>query len=121
MLGITHHGKRAPFVASGTTSSTAVDHDASKSSRTRKLHNRRGEVIRMEATRFGFFPQTFVWHGQRYDIQAIEQCWTISRRGIWDVERYYFRVRCAEGSFDLYQDAKHNIWHVDRFEPALAL
>jgi hypothetical protein len=96
----------------------SVNNGLSVSSRTRKLFHRQDEPIRMEAKRFGFFPQTFVWRGRRYEIQAVEQCWTVSRRGIWDVERYCFRVHCAEGSFDLYQDVKHNTWHVNRFEPA---
>jgi hypothetical protein len=78
----------------------------------------RGQSIRMEAKRFGYFPQTFVWRGKRYDVHAVERCWTISRRWMWDVERHCFRVRCAEGTFELYQDVKRNTWHVDRFERA---
>jgi hypothetical protein len=70
----------------------------------------------MEAKRFGYFPQTFVWHGRRYEVHAVERCWTVSRRWVWDVERHCFRVRCAEGTFELYQDAKRNTWHVDHFE-----
>lgn len=82
----------------------------------RRPRNRRGEAIRMEAKRFEYFPQTFVWHGKRYDVHAVERCWTVSRRWVWDVERHCFRVRCAEGTFELYQDAKRNTWHVDHFE-----
>jgi hypothetical protein len=82
----------------------------------RRPRNRRGEAIRMEVKRFEYFPQTFVWHGKRYDVHAVEQCWTVSRRWVWDVERHCFRVRCAEGTFELYQDAKRNTWHVDHFE-----
>ncbi len=77
---------------------------------------RRGEAIRMEVKRFGYFPQTFIWHGRRYEVHAVERCWTVSRRWVWDVERHCFRVRCAEGTFELYQDAKRNTWHMDRFE-----
>jgi len=79
---------------------------------------RRGEAIRMEVKRFGYFPQTFVWHGRRYEVHAVERCWTVSRRWMWDVERHCFRVRCAEGMFELYQDAKRNTWHMDHFEQA---
>ena len=82
----------------------------------RRPRNRRGEAIRMEAKRFEYFPQTFVWHGKRYDVHAVERCWTVSRRWVWDVERHCFRVRCAEGTFELYQDARRNTWHVDHFE-----
>lgn len=42
----------------------------------RKTRSRRGEAIRMEAKRFGYFPQTFVWRGKRYDVHAVERCWT---------------------------------------------
>lgn len=84
----------------------------------RKTRSRRGEAIRMEAKRFGYFPQTFVWRGKRYDVHAVERCWTVSRRWAWDVERHCFRVRCAEGTFELFQDAKRNTWHVDHFERA---
>lgn len=76
----------------------------------------RGQAIRMEARRFGYFPQTFVWRGKRYEVHAVEQCWTISRRWFWGVERHCFRVRCAEGTFELYQDVKRNTWHIERFE-----
>lgn len=83
---------------------------------TRALFHRRDEPIRMEARRFGFFPQTFVWRGQRYEIQAVERYWTVSPRRIWGVKQYCFRVHCVEGTFDLCQDVKHHTWHVDRFE-----
>jgi hypothetical protein len=87
--------------------------------RSHNLNHRRGEAIQMESKRFGYFPQTFVWHGRRYDAQVVERCWTVSRRLVADVQRHYFRVRCAEGMFELYQDAKNNTWHVTQFEPAL--
>lgn len=76
----------------------------------------RGENIRMTSKRFGYFPQSFVWRGQEYDVDAVERCWTISQRWLWEVSRHCFRVRCAEGRFELYQDVKKNTWHVDRFE-----
>jgi len=84
----------------------------------RRPRNNRSEAIRMEAKRFGYFPQTFVWRGRRYDVHAVERCWTVSRRLFWNVKRHCFRVRCAEGTFELYQDAKHNTWHMDHFERA---
>jgi len=78
--------------------------------------NIRGQAIKMEVKRFGFFPQTFVWRGKRYDVHEVEQCWTISRRWFWNVERHCFRVQCAEGVFELYQDVRHNTWHIERFD-----
>ena len=78
---------------------------------------RRVEAIEMQARRFGFFPRTFRWRGRRYDVSAVERCWTTSTRQ-WGgrVQRHYFRVRCAEGCFELFQDIAHNTWHVARFE-----
>lgn len=90
----------------------------SDSSRVRKLINHRSEPIQMEAKRFGYFPQTFVWHGRRYEVRTVERCWTVSHPGVRKVERHCFRVRCAEGTFDLSQDARHNTWRVNHFEPA---
>jgi hypothetical protein len=89
-----------------------------RSPRSSSASARRSDAVRMEVKRFGYFPQEFVWHGRRYNVHAVERCWTVSRRLFWDVERHCFRVRCAEGMFELYQDAKRNTWHVSRFERA---
>ncbi len=76
---------------------------------------RRAEPIEMRKRRHGYFPQQFVWRGRRYDVHAVERCWTVSRRSRGNrVERHCFRVRCAEGTFDLYQDARNNTWHMQR-------
>jgi len=88
-------------------------------SRTRrggKKRRRRGaESIEMRKRRHGYFPQIFVWRGKRYDVHAVERCWTISRRSLGNrVERHCFRVRCSDGTFELYQDARHNTWHISR-------
>ncbi len=76
----------------------------------------KGESIRMTSKRFGYFPQSFVWRGREYDVDAVERCWTVSQRWLWEVKRHCFRVRCAEGRFELFQDVKNNTWHVNRFE-----
>lgn len=65
------------------------------------------EPIEMLARRFGFFPREFMWHGHRYQVEAVERCWTRPTR-------HYFRVRCAEGVFDLYQDVRINAWRLER-------
>ena len=83
---------------------------------TRKLFHRRDEPVHMEALRFGFFPETFVWRGHRYEILAVEQYRNVARRRIWDAGQNCFRVHCVEGTFDLCQDIKHHTWHIDRFE-----
>lgn len=74
-----------------------------------------GEPIEMRERRYGYFPKAFISHGRRYDVYAVERCWTSSRhrRGRRMV-RHYFRVCCREGTFDLYQDARHNTWHLER-------
>jgi hypothetical protein len=82
-----------------------------------------GERIRMLERRHGYFPKLFVWRRQRYDVCAVERCWTVSRRGIrGQVERYCFRVRArrrargkgATERFEIYQDAQRNTWHMQR-------
>jgi len=72
------------------------------------------EPIEMQERQHGYFPKVFMWRGQRYDVRAVERCWTISRR-VWGnrVERHCFRVRCREGAFELYQDTRHNTWHIN--------
>jgi len=100
----------------------------------------------MRERRHGYFPKTFVWRGQRYDVYAVERCWTVSRPPLFPphwgggkgVERHCFRVRCSfgevypeqgrgaqgrpfdsaqgrrEGTFEVYQDVRHNTWHLQR-------
>jgi hypothetical protein len=81
------------------------------------------EVIRMLERRHGYFPKVFAWRGHRYDVCAVERCWTVSRRGIrQQVERYCFRVRArrrnkgksAPERFEIYQDVRRNTWHMQR-------
>ena len=87
------------------------------------------EKIYMERKRFGYFPQQFTWRGRRYHVEAVEHCWTISRRHLGNrVERHCFRVRCMAvngqssfssravlgGTFELYQDLKTSVWHMGR-------
>ncbi|MBI3914373.1 MAG: hypothetical protein HY327_09345 [Chloroflexi bacterium] len=74
----------------------------------RRTRTRRTESVEMQEKRFGYFPKTFRWHGQRYDVQAVEQCWTLAKQ----TPRLCFRVRCREGLFDLYQDVRANTWHL---------
>jgi hypothetical protein len=91
--------------------------DARRGSRARrgeKKRSQRGaEPIEMRERRHGYFPKAFVRRGHRYDVYAVERCWTVSRRG-GQVERHCFRVRCREGTFEVYQDVRHNTWHIQR-------
>ena len=102
----------------------------SRARRGEKKRRRRGaEPIEMRKRRHGYFPKTFVWRGHRYDVYAVERCWTVSRRGRdGRVERHCFQVRCSfgsaqdrregatvrEGTFEVYQDVRHNTWHLQR-------
>ncbi len=71
---------------------------------------RREESVQIQEKRFGYFPKTFRWHGRRYDVQAIERCWTMVKRS----PRLCFRVRCREGQFDLSQEVRTNTWTLSR-------
>jgi hypothetical protein len=73
------------------------------------------EAIELLERRFQYFPQTFRWRGRRYEVDAVNRCWTTARSG-WRrrVERRLFLVECAEGTFELYQDLRANTWHLRR-------
>jgi len=95
----------------------------------KKRRWRGAEPIEMRERRHGYFPKAFTWRGHRYDVYAVERCWTVSRRRRGGrVDRHYFRVRCSfgaaqdrpfgsaqdrrEGTFEVYQDVRHNTWHL---------
>jgi hypothetical protein len=99
--------------------------------RTRMMARRpRGhEKIQMNKRRFGYFPERFTWRSRPYYVQAVERCWTVSRRRLGNkVDRLCFRVRCTatngtgsqfgrtvlEGRFDVYQDLNTGTWHLER-------
>ncbi len=88
----------------------------SRAKRGKERRRRRGaEPIEMRERKHGYFPKAFVWRGHRYEVYAVERCWTVSRRGRGGkVERHYFRVRCREGTFEVYQNVQHNTWHLQR-------
>jgi hypothetical protein len=73
------------------------------------------EAVEMVQRRFQFFPRVFRWRGQRYEVEAVARCWTVTRR-VWRgrIERRFFHVRCAEGDFELYQDIRAGTWHLRR-------
>jgi hypothetical protein len=83
----------------------------------------RDDVIDMLERRHGYFPKVFAWRGRRYDVSAVERCWTVTRRGLrGKVERYCFRVRAreragslsADETFEIYQDLQNRTWHMRR-------
>jgi hypothetical protein len=81
------------------------------------------DVIDMLERRHGYFPKVFAWRGCRYDVYAVERCWTIARRGLrGEIERHCFRVRARSRSggsrgdetFEIYQDLRNSTWHMRR-------
>ena len=77
------------------------------------------EAVEMVQQRHRYFPRIFRWRGRRHAVEAVERCWTVTRRG-WKcrVERHYFLVRCAEGEFELYQEIQSGTWHLRRARTA---
>jgi hypothetical protein len=73
------------------------------------------EAVEILQKRFQYFPQVFCWRGGHYAAQSVEKCWSVCHRG-WRrrVARHYFRLRCPEGRFELYQDVRANTWHLGR-------
>lgn len=73
------------------------------------------EPIEMCDTRFDYFPKSFFWRGQKHHIRAVDRCWTVTRRRLLgSVEHHCFRVRTADGTYDLYQDLQRNAWYLGR-------
>lgn len=72
----------------------------------RSLRVVREDAVEMQEKRFGYFPQRFRWRGKSREVQAVERCWTKTGRNT----QMCFRVRSADGVFDLTQDVKTNIW-----------
>ena len=69
----------------------------------------RSQAVEVQEKRYGYFPQVFRWHGKKYDVKKVEQCWTSMLK-----PQLCFRVRCEEGRFDLYQNVRDNTWHLTR-------
>jgi hypothetical protein len=87
-----------------------------RSGREMQRRRRKGaDPVEMRRRRHGYFPHVFRWRGREYRVEAVERCWTISRRGRGgQVEGHCFRVRCREGTFDLFQDVRTGTWRVQR-------
>ncbi len=70
---------------------------------------RKREPISLLARRHNYFPKKFMWRGRHYDVYSVEHAWTeMKRKGAW----HFFRVRCQEGTFDIYQDLTLNAWYM---------
>jgi hypothetical protein len=92
---------------------TDLKHRAERGARGSGRRRRDGEPIDMKELRFGYFPQAFMRRGRVYAVRAVERCWTVSRRR-GNVQRHCFRVRCREGTFDLYRDMRYGNWFLQR-------
>lgn len=87
-----------------------------RSGRENGQRRRKGpEPVEMRQRRYGYFPLVFIWRGREYRVQAVERCWTLIGRPLGNrVQGHCFRVRCQEGTFDLFQDARSGTWHMQR-------
>ncbi len=96
----------------------AVISEARRPRSGRELKERQGkgpEPVQMRRRQHGYFPQVFCWRGKEYRVDAVERCWTISRQRLGNrVEGHCFRVRCPEGTFELFQDARAGSWSMQR-------
>ncbi len=80
----------------------------------RRRRNGSSSVV-MHRRRHGYFPALFSWGGEEYRVQAVERAWTVSHRRRGNrVEGHCFRVRCRQGTFDLFQDARTGAWRMQR-------
>ncbi len=77
------------------------------------LTKRHGEPIALLSRRHNYFPKRFMWRGKKYNVYAVEEAWTEMRRGGKNAH-HYFRVKCPEGTFDLYQDVNLNAWYMHK-------
>ena len=73
------------------------------------------ESVDMMERRHRYFPHLFRWRGQRFQVDAVERCWTVSRRS-WrgSVRGRFFQVRAGGGTFELFQDADTGLWQLRR-------
>ena len=73
------------------------------------------EAVGIAEMQYRYMPHVFLWRGRRYRVEVVEGVRTVSRQG-WRgrVERRLFRVRCAEGAFELCHDLEANAWHLRR-------
>jgi hypothetical protein len=83
--------------------------------RYKQRHSEKG-LIEMLELRQGYLPKRFVWQEQEYEVRAVERTWTVKRRIGKEklLERRVFRVRCAEGTFEIYWDVQQEVWRMFR-------
>ena len=79
----------------------------------------KSEPVQLVAKTHGYFPASFRWRGRRFDVVAVEKCWTTSGRAV----QRLFCVRCQAGCFVLQQSVEgdHDQWQVIRWPLTLWL
>jgi hypothetical protein len=70
------------------------------------------EVVSVTERRYEYFPASFVWREQPFQVQSIRRCWTSVRRDLAGRpnEYHHFRVRTTDGTFVLTRDLRRNRW-----------
>lgn len=68
----------------------------------------RTEMIELLAKSYEYFPASFRWRGTRFDVKAIEECWSARR----PTTRRLFRVRCVGGTFVLEHEVASGVWRI---------
>ena len=74
------------------------------------MKHRSTDSMDLLARTHDYFPASFRWRGQRFDVIRVERCWTMQRPMLHRV----FRVRCQAGSFELEQTISGDSWRVRR-------
>ena len=77
----------------------------------------KSEPVQLVAKTHSYFPASFRWRGRRFDVVAVEKCWTTSGRAV----RRLFSVRCQAGRFVLQQTVEGDHWQVTRWPLTLWL
>ncbi len=71
------------------------------------------EAVEMMQRRFAYFPRLFRWRGRCFEVESVDRCWAVQRRGRRPARRF-FRVRAADGTFEVYRDLEAGTWHLRR-------
>lgn len=77
----------------------------------------KSESIQLVAKTHNYFPASFRWRGQRFDVLAVEKCWAAPGAAV----RRTFRVRCQAGRFVLRQTVDGDLWEIVRWPLTLWL
>ena len=77
----------------------------------------KSEPVQLVAKTHGYFPASFRWRGCRFDVVAVEKCWTVPGRAV----QRLFCVRCQAGCFVLQQSVEGDQWQVIRWPLTLWL